>query len=78
MFLKNFKAVNDHVSGQMISLGGTKMEDGRTWNHSRDLMSRTFEITNSSPELGKLTTLKSFQVTSSHKSRHVLGQLHQD
>ena len=73
MFLKNLKAVNAHVSGQMISLGGTKMEDGRTWNHSRDLMSRTFEITNSSPELGKLTTLKSFQVTSSHKSRTCSG-----
>ena len=73
MFLKNHKVQGNQVTGQLVSLGGTKMEDGRTWNHSRDLMSRTFEITDASAELGKLSTLKSFQVTSSHKNRTCSG-----
>ena len=67
------KDSDSEVSGQIISLGGTKMEDGRTWGFSQDLMSRTFAITNSDIELGKLTTLKSFQITSSHKNRTSSG-----
>ena len=61
------------VTGQLISLGGTKMEDGRTWGHSQDLMSRTFKITDTSIDLDKLTSLKSFQITASHKNRTSSG-----
>ena len=68
MFLKNHIITDTEVSGQLVSLGGTKMEDGRTWGSSQDLMSRTFSISNENIELGNLTSLKSFQVTSSHKN----------
>ena len=73
MFLKNHQVQGSEVSGQLISLGGTKMEDGRTWGSSQDLMSRSFKITNSSIDLGKLSTLKSFQITASHKNRTSSG-----
>ena len=68
MFLKNHDSTPDEVSGQLISLGGTRMEDGRTWGYSQDLMSRTFKISDSNIVLDKLTSLKTFQVTSSHKN----------
>ena len=73
MFLKNHIITDTEVSGQLVSLGGTKMEDGRTWGSSQDLMSRTFSISNENIELGNLTSLKSFQVTSSHKNRTCSG-----
>ena len=49
------------------------MEDGRTWGSSQDLMSRTLTISDSTIELGTLTNLKSFQVTSSHNNRTSSG-----
>ena len=73
MFLKNHQTVNSEVSGQLISIGGTKMEDGRTWSHSQVLFSRGFQVTNSGINLEKLTHLKSFQVTSSHKNKTSSG-----
>ena len=73
MFLKSRVSENTSLSAQLISVGGTKMEDGRTWSHSQDLMSRMIQITDTSLELGKLTHLKSFQVTSSHKNKTCTG-----
>ena len=73
MFLKNHLVGGDDVRGQLISLGGCKMEDGRTWGHSQDLMSRTFQFSSSYLEVGKLSSLKGFQVTSSHKNRTSSG-----
>ena len=73
MFFKKFKTDGVEVCGQMLSLGGTKMEEGRTWGQSQDLMSRTIRLTNSSLEVGKLSHLKSFHVTSSHKNRTSSG-----
>ena len=73
MFLKNRREENSEVCGQLISLGGTKMEDGRTWGHSQVLMSRCYKITNSSIELDKMTRIKSFQITSSHNNTTCSG-----
>ena len=73
MFLKNHVVNEGEVSGQCISLGGTKMEEGRTWGSSQDLMSRNFKISNSSLEMEKLSSLKSFQIPSSHKNRTCSG-----
>ena len=42
------------VRAQLISLGGTKMEDGRTWGMSNTLMSRTVDISEDALELGEL------------------------
>ena len=61
MFLKNHVVNEGEVSGQCISLGGTKMEEGRTWGSSQDLMSRNFTISNSSLEMEKLSSLKVFR-----------------
>ena len=61
------------MSAQLISVGGTKMEDGKTWGHSQNLMSRTLKITDTSLELGNLTHLKSFAVTASHKNKTSSG-----
>ena len=44
------------------------MEDGRTWGHSSVIMCRKIQVSNTSMELRKLSNLKSFQVTASHKN----------
>ena len=61
--------LNDHVSAQLFSLGGTRMEDVCSWGFSSTIMSRTLQITGNGLELGNLTHLKSFQAASSHKNR---------
>ena len=45
------------------------MEDGRTWSFSQDLMSRNITLTDTNIEMSEIQTLKSFQVTSSHKNK---------
>ena len=36
--VKNLTYDDDTISGQLISLGGTRMEEQRTWGFSQDLM----------------------------------------
>ena len=38
MFIKNKLVSGTDVRAQLISLGGTRMEDGRTWGMSNTLM----------------------------------------
>ena len=73
--VKNVTNNNNTVSGQLISLGGTRMEEHRTWGFSQDLMSRTFEITEETVNIGEIKTLKSIQLTSSHKNRTTKGSV---
>ena len=75
MFLKNKNVDGDNITGQMINLGGVRMEDGRTWSMSNNLMSRTIDINENRLELGDLTMLKSFQITASHKSKTSKGSV---
>ena len=75
MFLKNAVIVGDNVKGQMVSLGGVRMQDGRTWKTASTLTSRTIDITDDCLDLGQLTTLKSFQITSSHNNKTTLGSV---
>ena len=69
MFLKNKSVCGRDVSGQLISIGGTRMTDGRTWNIASSLMSRTLEVKDNSLELGELTSLKPLHKTASHKNK---------
>ena len=55
MWLKKKVLIGRNVVGQCISLGGYRMEDGRTWNTASALMSRTLEITDDTLDLGELT-----------------------
>ena len=67
-FLKNRICDENKVTASLLSLGGTRMEDGRTWGHSNVIMCRKIQVSNTSMELRKLSNLKSFQVTASHKN----------
>lgn len=75
MFLKNKVVDGEDLRAQMISLGGVRMSEGRTWSMASTLMSRTLEITDDGLTLGDLTTLKSFQVTASHKNKTSKGSV---
>ena len=57
-------------------MGGTRMEDGRTWNMASTLVARTLEIEDDSLELGDLTSLKPFQITASHKNKTTRAKCH--
>lgn len=74
-FVKNRLLRGGDVSAQLISLGGTRMEDGRTWNNASTLMSRTVKISGDGLDLGNLTNLKSFQVTAEHKKKTTKGSV---
>ena len=75
MFLKNKSVDGNNLIGQMISLGGVRMEDGRTWSLANNLMSRTIKISENCLELGDIAMLKSFQITASHKSKTSKGSV---
>ena len=75
MFLKNAAIVGNNVKGQMVSLGGVRMQDGCTWKTASTLVSRTIKITDDCLDLGQLSTLKSFQITSSHNNRTTSGSV---
>lgn len=74
-FVKNKVWGGGEVSAQLISIGGTRMEDGRTWNMASTLMSRTVKITDDGLNLGSLSCLKSFQITAQHKNRTTKGSV---
>lgn len=75
MFIKNKLVNGSDVCAQLVSLGGAKMADGRTWSMASSLMSRTVEISEDGLNLGNLTVLKSFQITASHKNRTSKGSV---
>ena len=75
MFLKNKSVDGNNLIGQMISLGGVRMEDGRTWSLANNLMSRTIKISENCLELGDIAMLKSFQITASHKTKTSKGSV---
>lgn len=74
-FVKNRTTNGEEVSAQLLSVGGARMEDGRTWSTASTLMSRTILISRESLELGELTHLRSFQLTSSHNNRTTKGSV---
>ena len=73
--VKNLTYDDDTISGQLISLGGTRMEEQQTWGFSQDLMSRSVEITRKNVNIGEIQTLKSIQLIASHKNRTTLGSV---
>ena len=75
MFLKNKTVEGDNFHGQLISLGGARMAETRTWSMASTLMSRTIDISEDGLKLGDLSDLKSFQVTSSHKNKTCKGSV---
>ena len=75
MFLKNKVVDGPNISAQLVGLGGARMSDGRTWSMASTLMSRTIDISGDDLELGDLTVMKSFQITSSHKNKTCMGSV---
>ena len=75
MILKNLKSENTNISGTCVSLGGVRMEDGRTWGLSEDLISRNILVTENNVELGPVSILKSVQITASHKNKTCHGSV---
>ena len=73
--VKNLTYDDDTISEQLISLGGTRMEEQQTWGFSQDLMSRSVEITRENVNIGEIQTLKSIQLLASHKNRTTLGSV---
>ena len=75
MFVKNKHIEEDSLRAQLVSLGGARMSDSRTWSMASTLMSRTLKISEDGLVLGDLTVLKSFQITSSHKNKTSKGSV---
>ena len=74
-FVKNKRVLGSKVSAQILTVGGARMEDGRTWKTASTLMSRTIEIDDEGLNLGELTHLKSLQLTASHKNKTTKGSV---
>ena len=74
-FVKNRSVVGSKAKAQILTVGGARMEDGRTWKTASTIMSRTIEIDNDRLNLGELTHLKSIQLTSSHKNKTTKGSV---
>ena len=66
-FLKTL--INNPLGGtaRFVSLGGSRMQDSRTWNHASDLYSRSLDWKGHSFDVGELSRLNSFKVTTSNK-----------
>ena len=75
MVVKNQKEEQGTISGKFISLGGIRMEDGRTWGMADDLVARTITVSDTSVEVGPVTVLKLLQVTASHKNKTSRGSV---
>ena len=75
MFVKNIRSLGGNVRAQLISIGGARMEDGRTWGFANTLISRILKIEDDGLDLGQLTYLKSFQLTSSHNNKTTKGSV---
>ena len=54
-------------TAQFVSLGGSRMEEVRTWNHASDIFSRSLDWKGHSFDVGELARLNSFKVTTSSK-----------
>ena len=74
-FVKNRSVVGSKAKAQILTVGGARREDGRTWKTASTIMSRTIEIDNDGLNLGELTHLKSIQLTSSHKNKTTKGSV---
>ena len=71
------KELRNHEEGgvcKFLSLGGSRMQEVRTWGHASELFSRSLSWTNESFDVGDLTRLNSFQVTTS-KARTSKGSV---
>ena len=73
-FLK--RKICDGTAGRavMVSLGGVRMQESRTWKHASELFSRNLSWTSSAFVTEDLYRLKSFQVTTS-KARTSTGSV---
>ena len=47
-------------AAQFVSLGGSRMEEVRTWNHASEMFSRSLDWSGNSFDVGDLTRLNSF------------------
>ena len=54
-------------AAKFVSIGGSRMEEVRTWNHAGEIFSRALDWSGNSFDVGDLSRLNSFQVTSTNK-----------
>ena len=65
-FLKERHSEGGAGGASMVTLGGVRMQESRTWKYASELFSRRLKWTSGSFETGELLRLKSFQVTTAN------------
>ena len=66
-FLKELRLNTGGGHAKFVSLGGSRMQEVRTWNHASEIFSRTLHWKGQSFEVADLSRLPSFKVTTSNK-----------
>ena len=66
-FVKGHKSHGEENFAQIVSIGGSRMDEVRTWGHASELFTRSLEWSEQSFEVGDLDRLNSFQVTTTKK-----------
>ena len=68
-FIKGLMSNADGSQGaaKFESIGGSRMEEVRTWNHAGEIFSRALDWSGNSFDVGDLSRFNSFQVTTTNK-----------